>query len=82
MMRLALTGTLGNPDIPAPAALSSAVAVGDFEGYIHFMSREDGAFVARIKTDSSAVMPQMQNLGARKLLLQTRQGGIYAIELN
>ncbi len=69
-------------ELTAPIGLGSAVAVGDFEGYVHFMSREDGAFVARIKTDNSAVMPQMLNLGARKLLLQTRQGGIYAIELN
>ena len=68
--------------LTAPVGMGSAVAVGDLAGYVHFLSREDGAFVARIKTDSSAVMPQMQSLGARKLLLQTRQGGIYAIELN
>ena len=68
--------------LTAPVGTGSAIAVGDLAGYVHFLSREDGAFVARIKTDSSAVMPQMQSLGARKLLLQTRQGGIYAIELN
>jgi outer membrane protein assembly factor BamB len=31
----------------APALVGPAVAVGDFEGYVHWLSREDGRFLAR-----------------------------------
>ena len=32
-----------------PAALGNYVAVGDFEGYVHWLSKQDGAFAARYK---------------------------------
>jgi len=32
-----------------PTALGNYVAVGDFEGYVHWLSKQDGAFVARYK---------------------------------
>ncbi len=37
--------------LSAPAALGEYVAVGDFEGYLHWMSRDDGRFVARTRVD-------------------------------
>jgi outer membrane protein assembly factor BamB len=45
------------------------------------MQREDGSFAARVKTDDSAIMPQMTELNAGVLLAQTRNGGLYAISL-
>ena len=33
----------------APALLGKYVAVGDFQGYIHWMTRADGRFVARVR---------------------------------
>lgn len=37
----------------APAVLGDYVAVGDFQGYIHWMTRADGRFVARIRMDDA-----------------------------
>lgn len=50
---------LENRQITSPAALSTEVAVGDYEGYVHFMSQTDGRFVARHKVDSSGLTGDM-----------------------
>ncbi|OED40170.1 outer membrane protein assembly factor BamB [Endozoicomonas sp. (ex Bugula neritina AB1)] len=44
--------------LSAPAAFSSYVLVGDFEGYIHMLSQVDGSFVGRYKSGSSAISAQ------------------------
>jgi outer membrane protein assembly factor BamB len=72
-------GDLRYRQLSAPLPMGSLIAVGDLEGYVHFMQREDGAFAARVKTDDGASMPQLMHLGADKLLVQTRNGGLYAI---
>ncbi len=41
-----------NRKITAPATLGSNLAVGDSEGYLHFLSQVDGSFVARYRVDS------------------------------
>lgn len=46
---------LENRGITSPAVVDSTVVVGDYEGYIHFMSQTDGHFVARYKVDSSGL---------------------------
>lgn len=54
------------------------VAVGDYEGYVHFLSEDDGAMVARYETDGSAVMPHPVvngNVG----IFQTRSGTLVAL---
>jgi outer membrane protein assembly factor BamB len=38
--------------LTAPAVQGDHVVVGDFEGYLHWLSREDGQFVARTRADS------------------------------
>lgn len=65
----------------APLGLGRVAAVGDFEGWVHLLSRDDGSFVGRIKTDGSAVMPVLTDLGGSSFLVQTRGGGLYAISL-
>lgn len=37
----------------APALLGDYVAVGDFQGYLHWMTRADGRFVARVRMDDA-----------------------------
>ncbi len=39
--------------ITAPAHLGDYVVVGDFEGYLHWMRRDDGQFAARVRIDSA-----------------------------
>ena len=75
-------GDLKQRRITAPAPMGNLIAVGDVEGYVHFLSREDGSFSARIKTDDAAIMPKMLVVGASTLIAQTRKGGIYAISIN
>ena len=50
---------LENRQVTAPTAWGNYVVVGDFEGYLHFMSQVDGHFVARKKVDSDGIRAPM-----------------------
>jgi len=67
-------------DTATPYVLGDLVVVGDYEGYLHGMNREDGSFAARIKLDGSGI--QVAPLGMDDgLLVQTRGGGLYALSI-
>jgi len=66
-------------NVSAPLALGRHVVVGDLEGYVHLLSREDGSFAARIATDGRAIGAPPLALDARSFLVQTRDGGVFAI---
>ena len=66
--------------LSAPIARGDKVAVADAEGVVHFLSRADGAFAARLVTDGSAIIAAPQALGAN-MVLQTRGGGVFAVEV-
>ena len=72
---------LKNRQLSAPVAMGNLTAVGDLEGYVHFLSRDDGALASRIKVDDSAVMPKMALINSNTVLAQTRDGGVYAIQV-
>jgi outer membrane protein assembly factor BamB len=74
-------GDLKQRRVTAPLPMGSLIVVGDVEGYVHFLSREDGSFSARLQTENAAIMPQMLAVGASTLIAQTRKGGIYAISI-
>lgn len=65
----------------APLAIGRYVVVGDFQGYVHVLSRDDGAFVARIATDGSAIQVPPVALDLATFLVQTRNGGVFAISV-
>ncbi len=65
----------------APLALGRYVIVGDYQGYVHVMSRDDGAFVARIATDGSPIQVPPVALDLSTFLVQTRNGGVYSINV-
>lgn len=65
--------------VSGPLAFGRYVVVGDFEGYVHFLSREDGSFAARIATDGSAIIAPPAALDLTSFVVQTRNGGIFAI---
>ncbi len=67
-----------NRRLSAPAVIGKQVAVADLEGYLHFLSREDGSFAARAATDGSAIAAAPVLLG-QNLLLQTRNGGLFSM---
>lgn len=66
--------------LSTPASFGRAVAVGDFEGYVHFLSREDGAFLARVSTDGSAVIG-MPVIAGDNLIVQTHSGSVVALSI-
>jgi outer membrane protein assembly factor BamB len=72
---------LKNRQLTAPVPMGNLTAVGDIEGYVHFLSRDDGAIVARVKTNSSSVMPLMALINSSTVLAQNRDGGIYAVQI-
>ncbi len=65
----------------APLAIGRYVVVGDFQGQVHVLSREDGSFVARVATDGSAIQVPPVALDLSTFLVQTRNGGVYAINV-
>jgi outer membrane protein assembly factor BamB len=50
---------LANRGVTTPLALRDGAVVGDFEGYVHFLGK-DGAFAARQRIDSSAIVARPQ----------------------
>jgi outer membrane protein assembly factor BamB len=74
-------GGLANRNLSAPLPMENLIVVGDVQGYLHFLEREDGAFSARLLTEDSPIMSQMVELGTAGFVVQTRNGGLYAISL-
>jgi outer membrane protein assembly factor BamB len=56
------------------------VAVGDYQGHVHLINAEDGAFAARAATDGSAIRGVMLRLKSG-LVVQTAGGGVYALRI-
>lgn len=70
---------LKNRRVSAPTVRRGLVAVADGEGIVHYLSREDGSFVARQKIDGSPVKASLKPLGSG-LVVQTTGGTVAAIE--
>jgi outer membrane protein assembly factor BamB len=65
--------------VTAPLIIGAHVIVGDIEGYVHVVSRDNGAFEARLPTDGSAIMAPPVALDRTSFVVQTENGGIFAI---
>lgn len=74
-------GALANRRLTAPLPMGSLIAVGDLEGYVHFLTRDEGKFAARIKLDSNAVMSLIPGTSSTQLIAETRDGGVYAVSV-
>lgn len=61
----------------APVAFSTAVVVGDFEGYIHFFSNFDGRPVARVRHGKKMLSGAPVVMGD-KLFVQSESGSVAA----
>jgi outer membrane protein assembly factor BamB len=73
--QLALRGTT------APLALDNVLIVADFEGYLHALSRDDGRFLARFKTDGSAIRAVPIEADGGFVALTTN-GSLYSIVIH
>jgi outer membrane protein assembly factor BamB len=69
--------------VSRPLALGRRLAVADFEGYVHLLSEDDGAFVGRQATDGSAIVaaPQRRKGADDMLVVQTKNGGVVALQV-
>ena len=68
-------------DITAPFVVMDFVVVGDKEGYLHGLSREDGSYAARIKLDGGAINASPIQLDDG-LLVQTQSGSLYSLSIH
>ena len=64
--------------LSAPVSFGRAVVVGDRLGYLHFLSREEGALLARLSTDGSAIISAPLIAGSH-LIVQTQDGRLLAV---
>jgi outer membrane protein assembly factor BamB len=71
---------LANRQLSLPLAVGSEIVVGDLEGYVHFLARDSGAFVARMATGGSPIRAAPIRLPAG-CLVQTHSGGLFALAL-
>ncbi|WP_249931235.1 outer membrane protein assembly factor BamB [Ramlibacter sp. 2FC] len=62
--------------LTAPLALGRSVVVGDSQGLVHLLSREDGSPLNRLATDGSGVAAAPALAGGT-LVVVTRAGGIF-----
>jgi outer membrane protein assembly factor BamB len=67
--------------VSRPLALGRFVIVGDYQGYVHLLSRDDGSFAGRIATDGSQIAAAPVALDISTFLVQTRNGGVFAISV-
>jgi outer membrane protein assembly factor BamB len=65
----------------APLVIDPYIAVGDYEGYVHLLSREDGRIAARFKTEGGSIDTAPVELDDG-LLVQTAKGGLYSLAIH
>ncbi len=64
----------------APYAIGDFAVVGDYEGYLHALNRDDGRVVGRIKLSGGAIDAPMLRMDDG-LLVQTRDGDLYSLTI-
>ncbi len=67
--------------LSAPAVLGNTVAFGDFEGYVHWLSTDDGRLVARYRMSSDAILAAPV-AGSTTLYVADQGGQIAAFRLH
>jgi outer membrane protein assembly factor BamB len=70
---------LGKRRIGGPQLIGDEIGVVDVEGYLHLLSRSDGAYVGRLATDGSLATAQPAPLGGG-MLWQSEKGTVYSVE--
>jgi outer membrane protein assembly factor BamB len=73
------TDRLRYRSLTAPLVVGRSVAIGDFTGFIHLLSREDGSLLNRLPTDGSAIAAAPV-LAGNTLIAVTHNGGVYGFQ--
>ncbi len=69
--------SLSGRGLSAPVSYGRAVVIGDREGYLHFLSREEGAMLARVNVGSEVRATPV--VAGANLIVQTRDGKLLAM---
>jgi outer membrane protein assembly factor BamB len=73
------TDRLRYRSLTAPMIAGRSVAVGDFSGFVHLLSREDGSLLNRLPTDGTAISATPV-LAGNTLIAVTKNGGVYGFQ--
>ncbi len=65
--------------LTAPVVVGKALAFGENNGTVHFISKDDGAVLNRVNTDGSAIAAAPV-LAGNTLVVVTKNGGIYGFK--
>lgn len=68
-------------NLSAPVALPMGLVVGDAEGFLHVLDRDNGEFISRMNVGGGGVMSILPALGPNTVLLQTFGGSLMAVTL-
>ncbi len=72
---------LRNRQVTEPAVLGNALVLGDFEGFVHVLSTENGAFMARVAVGGGVMRSPVQSTPAGALV-QAGDSSVSLIRLN
>jgi len=72
---------LRNRRLAGPAVVPQAVAVGDYQGYVHFLAREDGRLLGRLHVGGGAIVSPLTGTD-QGILVQTGSGNLVLVELS
>jgi outer membrane protein assembly factor BamB len=71
---------LAGRSVTGAAVVGDHIALGDYQGYVHLLSRTDGGFTARVATDGSAI--RLSPAAVRgSILVQTANGGLFSVSV-
>jgi len=72
---------LSGRQVTGPAVVGPAIAVADFEGYVHWLARDDGHFIARERAGSSQILGTPIADGAT-LFVQSQNARLSALRID
>ncbi len=70
-----------NRKLSQPAVVAQAVAVGDLDGYVHFLSRDDGHLLGRVSVGGGPIISPLVGT-TRGVLVQTGNGNLVLVGVN
>jgi len=74
-------GKLRRRSLTGPTVIDDYVAVGDFAGYVHLLSRTDGSIAGRVRVDSDGIQAPPAALSGNRLLVLGAGGKLALYQL-
>jgi outer membrane protein assembly factor BamB len=71
---------LAGRNVTRPRVSGGYVVVGDGEGYVHLLRKDDGAMAGRQRVDSSPILADIQRSDG-EMVIQSKDGNVYGLGL-